>query len=141
MRKIIPILILLIGCAKKETPTPIPPTHTPPQQQTNYFNSQFVQDNLIGNYNVYKETHIGNDTTYEYYLPTYIVIQITATTITHNPPATPEPYTYTNYNITSTNHHYIVNDMSEDATWLYIEVTNGSYITGFNRMFYSLSRI
>ena len=141
MRALIVLCIVMIGCTKKDAPQPTPPTPTPIHTPYNYLTNGFIDSNLVGNYNIYKETHTSNDSTYQYYPPTITPIYFTTTTIQYNPPSTPIPYTYSNYTITSSLYNYIVIDMSEDTNWLYIRVIGGSYIQGFDTMYYSLSRI
>ena len=136
------LIAVSIGCTKKDTPQPTTTTHTAHTPTPyDYLTDGFIDSNLIGNYNIYKETHIGNDTTHHHYPAPMDVIYITSTTIQYNPPSTPVSYTYNNYTITSSSYNYIVIDMSEDTNWIYLEVIGGSYITGFNKMFISLSRI
>jgi hypothetical protein len=129
------IIMMATSCSKDSTPQPqqqgsSTPTTTPPH----YFNSQYVRNNMIGSWNIYLEIHMGNDTTYEYYLPSMDVITFNQSTLIYNTPGTPIPYTYNNYYITATNHNYKVIDMNIDKDWMHMVVLSGSYLNGFDSL-------
>ncbi|MCP4354310.1 MAG: hypothetical protein GY793_01515 [Proteobacteria bacterium] len=131
------LTIILLSCSKDDTPTPDQPKNntTPLPTNINYLTDSFIQYNIVGTWNVYKETHTGMDTTYQYYLPTMEVINFTQTNYTTPYPlGTPQPYTYNSREITTTQHIYTVLDMSEEGDWMYMYKVNGTYLLGFDTL-------
>jgi len=136
------LLIIMASCSKEDKPQPVQQSGgntstTPPPQ---WYTTEYVETNMVGSWNIYKELHKGNDTLYEYYLPTMIPLIISTTTLTYSPPSTPEPYIYNTFTIQSASHHYIVQDMNQDKDWMLMMDVSGSYRVGFDTMYVSLTR-
>ena len=85
----IAFMITHTSCSKKDKPQPQQPSvgSTTTTTTTHYYNSEYVRTNMIGSWNIYLEIHMGNDTTYEYYLPSMDVITFNQSTLTYNPPS------------------------------------------------------
>ena len=137
-------LLALMGCSKDDTPQPQPITPDTTVGATDepigYYNSQYVQDSMIGKWAIYKHTYIGT-TNYEQYQPQpYDLITITSNTIQYNMD-TPEPYTYNQFNIKSLSYNYYVKDMDQPNTWMYVLDSNLVLPTGIDTVYYSMAKV
>jgi hypothetical protein len=135
------ILLILTSCGKeKDPPQPIQ-SHISASNEP-YYNSEYVRTNMRQTWRIYKETHIDTTNTltpYEYYLPLpYSTLTIDSLTLTYNT-TPPEPYTYNNYNIVSTNHNYTVLDMTHEADWMLMYTTTPSTMNGYQVIHLSLT--
>ena len=78
---------MLISCSKSDTPTTVDDnttvSNTPPY--TSYYSNTHVQANMIGQWSIYKHTHVRHDSTYEAYTSQpNNTIEFTANNIQYN---------------------------------------------------------